>query len=182
MRGRWTLAIAVLLCLIPAIAHAEKCTRVLPGEVFAFFGDSRSDADCADYEYKLIDLNDDEQLEIYATNYRRSCEDIGFCNFEFFEKREKVWVHIATIPGRVRTLQTKTKGYHDIATWLLGQRYIYVWNGKTFHDIMRPENNATDPTPETPENAVKPTPSPTPQPTTEQADEDETTPEAPNTN
>jgi len=133
------LVLAVLL--LPGALWAAKCTRVLPNEVFAFFGEKRSDVDCDDYEYKMVDLNDDGQLEVVATNYRRSCEDAGYCNFEIFEKADQGWKHIATIPGRFRLLPTKTNGYHDLATWLLGHRYVYVWNGRTYHDINRPEAN-----------------------------------------
>jgi hypothetical protein len=136
---RLGLATAILFLLAfcrPVPVLAAKCDRVLPKEVFQFFGDKPGKIDCADYEYKLIDLNGDEQLEITVTNYRRSCEDIGYCNFEIFEKKSDKWQHIGSIPGRIRLLETKTNSYYDLATWLLGHRYVYVWDGSTYRDIM----------------------------------------------
>ena len=155
MKYRVLLLVVVLaVCLVPTAAWAEKCTRILPAEVLEFFGDERDSALCDAYEYRLIDLNDDQQLEVYVTNYRKSCVDVGFCNVEFFEKREKRWVHIATISGRVNVTNDVTKGYHDIAGWLLGKRYLYKWDGTTYHDAGGPvddknskKNNEATPKP-----------------------------------
>ncbi|MDP8222985.1 MAG: hypothetical protein P9L99_06470 [Candidatus Lernaella stagnicola] len=159
--------VILVLCaafgLVPAVAWAGKCTRVLPQEVFDFFGDQREPSVCGDYEYKLLDLNDDGKFELHVTNYRRSCEDIGFCNVEFFKQDGEKWLHIATIPGRIRLLKTTTGGYHDIATWLLGQRYVYIWDGKTYKDSMQGNDSPPDKendaeTPDPGKKTVTPTP------------------------
>lgn len=158
--GVTTTLLLLLAFFQPIPVQAAKCDRVLPKEVFLFFNDKPGKIDCADYEYKLIDLNDDEQLEVTVTNYRRSCEDVGYCNFEIFEKSDGKWRHIGSIPGRIRLLETKTKAYYDLATWLLGHRYVYIWDGATYRDIMhagdasdKNEKKTTNPTP-----ASSPTP------------------------
>ncbi|HPM76035.1 MAG TPA: hypothetical protein PK961_03005 [bacterium] len=156
---RFFAATLLVFLLLPALVWAAKCTRVLPKEVFEYFNQKSSDVDCEDYEYKMLDLNDDEQLEIAVTNYRKSCEDAGYCNFEIFEKDKHGWKHIATVPGRLRMLTTTTNGYHDLATWLMGHSYVYTWNGKTY------ENAAADPFNEQksePPKAVEPAPTPAP--------------------
>lgn len=159
MTGRNALLFVFMAALaLPALTLAAKCTRVLPDEVFAYFGQDSSDVDCTDYEYKMLDLNDDGRLEIAVTNYRRSCEPAGFCNFEIFEKKETGWQHIATIPGRIKRLETKTNGYRNLATWLLGHRYVYVWDGQTYRDSAQLESIRDQTPAPTPAPAETPTP------------------------
>lgn len=161
----WRIRVVVLaiILLVPAMALAAKCTRVLPKEVFEFFNQNSGDVNCEDYEYKMFDLNDNEQLEIAVTNYRKSCEDAGYCNFEIFEKDKHGWKHVATVPGRLRMLTTSTNGYHDLATWLMGHRYVYTWNGKTYINAMRnPYSEQKSETPKFKESAPAPDTTPSP--------------------
>jgi len=119
----------------PAPALAAKCTRDLPPEVLMFFGEDKKNVDCDDYEYKEIDLQDDKEKEIAVSNFKKSCEGLGYCNFEIFAKSGKNWTHIATIPGRFTVLPSLTNGYHDLSLWLLGHKYVYGWSGTTYVDI-----------------------------------------------
>ncbi|NLH48904.1 MAG: hypothetical protein GX444_09910 [Myxococcales bacterium] len=161
MRIRLAIALVFLFTLYrPASVFAAKCNRVLPEEVFQYFGDKSGKADCGDYEYKLVDLNGDEQLEITVTNYRRSCEDVGYCTFEIFEKKGDKWLHVGSIPGRIRLLETKTNGYYDIATWLLGHRYVYIWDGNTYRDIMHSGGETKKSESKSPDSTPPPTPVP----------------------
>jgi len=130
MRRVSRFAVMVLLVFLAG------CSVPVPNEVVSYFGEGDEKVKYSNYELSYVDLNDDGSPELVVTNYEVSCEDTGFCNFEIFKNTSVGWVHIATIPGRLRILTTTTNGYHDLATWLLGSRYVYVWDGQTYRDIM----------------------------------------------
>lgn len=127
------LSICTVMVLLALLAG---CSVPVPNEIVSYFGEGTEKVKYANYEISYVDLNDDGSPELVVTNYEVSCEDAGFCNFEIFQNSASGWVHIATIPGRLRILSTSTNGYHDLATWLLGSRYVYVWDGQTYRDIM----------------------------------------------
>jgi len=134
MRRNILFTTTILILAAAVSAWAAKCTKDLPDAVFAYFHEKPSKVDCKDYEYRLIDLNSDGKDEIFVTNYRKSCEEHGWCNFEVFRLNDKTWEHAATIPGRIQVLESKSNGYRDLATWNLGRRFVYVWDGQVYRE------------------------------------------------
>ncbi len=135
MSHRWPIAALVALLLsAPLVAYAG-CKWDLPSEVFEYFHETSAKADCNNYEYKFADLKGEKPYAIIVSQYERSCDN-RYCDTEIFEKRGSTWVHIATVPGRVKVVETKTNGYHDILTLLLGRLYLYVWDGTTYLDMI----------------------------------------------
>jgi hypothetical protein len=119
-----------------ALAWGESCTRDLPSDVFRFFKQKPSLASCGDYEYKKVDLNDDQTPEILVTNYLQSCDNTGICQFEVFQQAKPSWRHVGSIPGRIRVMETKTNGYRDLSSWVLGRKMVFIWTGEQYEDLM----------------------------------------------
>jgi hypothetical protein len=156
--------VAVLVLSLGSLAVPAalwgKCTSDLPEEIFQFFGEKKGKVVCDDYEYKFADLDGEKPMEFLVVNYR-ACERLGYCTTEAFQQKGKTVVHIASVPGRAKVMETKTNGFHDLSTSVLGSKFVYVWDGATYRDMMtvksstekKPENLSppTTPTPATPQ-------------------------------
>ncbi len=162
----------VALLATPSLALAKKCTKVLPPEAFAFYGQKPSDVDCSDYEYRVFDLNDDGVDEFAVTNYVRAGDTAGYFPFEIWQQRDGKWVRISTIPGRPTILPTMTNGYHNLGATMLGHYYVYGWDGTRYRDLAQiDQSDERTRTPTTPTPAPSPTPKPKPTPTPPPSDD-----------
>jgi hypothetical protein len=138
----------VFLLFAAGAAAAEKCVKVIPPEVFRFFGDgSVSSVECDDYVYQQVALNDDEIFELIVHKKSFSCAGKSYCDEELFQKWGNSYRHVGTLPGRYEILKSRTGGYLDITVWAMNnQPVVYRWNGteykpETFGKTAAPPKN-----------------------------------------
>ncbi len=148
---------AALCALWPAAtaqAAPEKCRKEIWPEAWKFYGDKDAKTlNCDDYEYRLVDLNDDGEDELLVYKRSIACPFGGACTHELWGRAGGVAKRLATLPGRVEVAKTRTEGWLDlIVRTQQAERLEFAWAGEAYRQkptmkkpVEMKEENPDDP-------------------------------------
>lgn len=128
------LAVCLLSMAATALAAPEKCRKEIWPEAWQFYSDKDAKTlNCDDYEYRLVDLNDDGEDELLVYKRTVACPFGGACTHELWSRTGGVAKRLATLPGRVEVQKTRTEGWLDLVVWTQqAERLVFNWAGDVY--------------------------------------------------